>query len=477
MRTRRFTSTGVRLAVIQAAILIGAFWAAGSLARVVTHRVMQTDAQQHVSAEASALADEFVAGGRARLAASLQVRSRRTDGVLYRLSGGGQPVIGNLGREPSALGWTYFDGDGAPHSPDPALNQDMWINARRLADGSVLTVAEALGIREHLRAELLSALTWCCGVATAGGLGLSLLAYGGVIRRVDSVADAARAASRGQLDVSAPVRHPLLRDDIDDLAEAFNHMLGQINALIQSVRQVSADIAHDLRTPLTRVRNKIDSLLRSRADDAVLGRALASVNEDIAEILRAFDAVLRLAEIETSQDVFQQPIDLAAVVLRVAEAYRPDAEDGGRRLDAALEPAPALGDPELLTHAVANLLDNALRHTPEGAHITLSTGVSDGRPFLIVADDGPGVPEAQRAAVLKRFHRLERSRTTSGTGLGLAIVAAIAARHGARLDLLEATPGLAVRLTFPLPQAIGCGPAERRRSAPSMSLSAPEFSA
>ena len=448
MWIRRFTSTGVRLAVMQAAILIGAFWAAGSLARVVTHRVMQTDAQQHVSAEASALADEFAAGGRPRLAASLQVRSHRTDGVLYRLSGGGQPAIGNLGRKPSALGWTYFDGDGAPLSSDPALNQDMWVNARRLADGSVLTVAEALGAREHLRAELLSTLTWCCAVATLGGLGLSLLAYGGVIRRVDSVADAARAASRGQLDVSAPVRHPLVRDDIDDLAEAFNHMLGQINALMQSVRQVSADIAHDLRTPLTRVRNKVDTLLRSRADDASLGHALSSVNEDIAE-----------------------------VVSRVAEAYRPDAEDGGRRLDAILGPAQVVGDPELLTHAVANLLDNALRHTPAGAHITLRTGMGDGQPFLTVADNGPGVPEAQRAAVLERFYRLEHSRTTSGTGLGLAIVAAIAARHGARLDLLGAEPGLAVRLIFPLPQPAVPVPAERRRTTAPSPFSAPELSA
>jgi signal transduction histidine kinase len=268
-----------------------------------------------------------------------------------------------------------------------------------------------------------------------------------------------------------------VRDDIDDLAEAFNHMLGQINALMQSVRQVSADIAHDLRTPLTRVRNKVDILLRSRADDAALGRALASVNEDIAEVLRAFDAVLRLAEIETGRGVSQQAVELAEVVSRVAEAYRPDAEDGGRRLDTALEPAQVIGDPELLTHAVANLLDNALRHTPEGARITLSTGVRDGQPFLTVADNGPGVPEAQRAAVLERFYRLEHSRTTTGTGLGLAIVAAIAARHGARLDLLEAEPGLAVRLTFPVPQPALPGPAERRWSAAPSSFSAPELSA
>ena len=442
---------------MQAAILIGAFAVAGSLARVVTRRVMQDEARVHVSAEASALADEFAAGGWPRLAASLQVRSRRTDGVLYRLSGGGRPALGNLSREPTALGWSYFDGDGAPPSPDAALNQDMWINARLLPDGSILAVAEALGAREELRSQLLSILTWCCVLATVSGLGLSLLAYGGMLRRIDAVADTARAVSRGRFGVSAPVRRPLIRDDVDDLAEAFNHMLRQIGVLMQSVRQVSADIAHDLRTPLTRVRNKVDTLLRGRADDPALGQALTSVNEDIAEVLRAFDAVLRLAEIEAGQGVFEQSVDLAEVASRVAEAYRPDAEDGGRQLSVALDPAKILGDPELLTHAVANLLDNALRHTPPDASIALSTGVKDGHPFLMVADNGPGVPEAQRAAVLERFYRLEQSRGIRGTGLGLSIVAAIATRHRARLALLEAAPGLTVRLTFPVPQLAAVG--------------------
>ena len=476
MRTRSFTSTGLRLAVMQAAILIGAFWAAASMARVVTHRVMQTDAQQHVSAEASALADEFDAGGRQRLAASLIVRSRRTDGVLYRLSGGGQPTIGNLNREPDALGWSYIDEDGPRRAAGVIADQDMWVNARRLSDGSVLTVGETLGAREHLRAELLSALTWCCVIATGGGLALSLLAYGGIVRRVHAVAGAAQAASRGQLDVRAPERHTMLRDDVDDLAAVFNHMMGKIDGLMQSVRQVSADIAHDLRTPLTRVRNKIDTLLRSRDGDTALVGALGSVNEDIAEILRAFDAVLRLAEIETGRGVFRDPVSLDQVASRVAEAYRPDAEDGGRRLDTALEPVRVSGDAELLTHAIANLLDNALRHTPDEARITVRTGISDGYPYLVVADDGPGVPEAQRAAVLERFYRLERSRTTSGTGLGLAIAAAIAARHGARLELLDAAPGLAVRLVFPQPQSAASQPAERRRSTPPTPVSKPEYS-
>jgi signal transduction histidine kinase len=133
----------------------------------------------------------------------------------------------------------------------------------------------------------------------------------------------------------------------------------------------------------------------------------------------------------------------------VAEAYRPDAEDGGRRLALNLAPASTIGDRELILHAVANLLDNGLRHTPSGACIRLSTGERNGRPYICVADDGPGVPEAHRTKVLERFFRLEGSRTTTGSGLGLAIVAAIAGRHQAELELCDAAPGLEVRLTFP----------------------------
>jgi signal transduction histidine kinase len=453
--SRRLASTGVRLALIQAAILIGAFAAASSLTSVATRTIIHKDAETHVTAEIATLSDEYAAGGRDRLAASIQVRSKRLDGFYSHLiSPGGVLLAGDLPPAPAVLGWSYIDDDAPNVAASSALHQDLVVFTRRLPDGSILAVGQALG--ERLRAELVHTLFWCAVIATLGGLAVSLLVYGGVVRRVDAVADAAREASRGRLDARAPVRKGPAPDDIDDLAEAFNHMLGQINTLLQNIRQVSADIAHDLRTPLTRVRQKLDLLQRARSGDAALVRDINSVNADIAETLRTFDAMLRLAEIESGQDGLTQVLDLAETAARVAEAYRPDAEDGGRRLEASLQPALVLGDGELLTQAMANMLDNALRHTPEGTRICLRTGLVQDRPYLAIADNGPGVPEAHRAAVLQRFFRLERSRTTSGTGLGLAIVAAIAHRHKATLELLDAGPGLEVRLTFPpLPAPAG----------------------
>jgi signal transduction histidine kinase len=461
---RGLASTGIRLALMQAVILIGAFQAAGWLVGIATHQVMHRDAETHVEAETAALIEEYHAGGRARLAASITMRSKRTDGVYYRLTqAGGQRLAGELPQGSPALGWSYIDGDDAPASANPVWNQDIVVYTRRLPNGDTVAVGEALGAREQLRSQLLHSLFWCGLIATVGGLGASLFVYGGVVRRVDGVVAAAREASLGRLDARAPVRHAIVPDDIDALAQAFNHMLAQINGLLQSIRQVSADIAHDLRTPLTRVRQKLDLLQRARAGDLELIESIGSINADIDQTLRAFDAMLRLAEIENSRAIVLQPVDLADVALRVAEAYRPDAEESGRRIDACLRPAGVIGDAELLTHAAANLLDNALKHTPEGTRICLETGQRDGRPWLSVSDDGPGVPELHRAAVLERFFRLERSRTTAGSGLGLAIVAAIASRHGARLELLGAAPGLHVRMTFPSPTATAPSRSERRR--------------
>jgi signal transduction histidine kinase len=447
---RGLASTGVRLALVQAMILIGAFAAAGSLTRIATRRVMRQDAEAHVTAEVGGLRAEYAAGGRPLLLASIQARSRRPGAFLYRLSDPrGAALAGDLPATAPRPGWSYIDGDAGPPAADPALNQDIVVYAQALPGGEVLAVGQAMGARERLRAELLRAMLWCGLVAGIGGLAASLAVYGGVVRRVDGLAAAARRAAQGQLEVRAPTRRRLLRDDIDDLAEAFNHMLDQIGVLMRNLRQVSADVAHDLRTPLTRVRHKLDRLRRAHAGDADLVAGIDSVGDDLAEALRTFDAVLRLAEIESAAGGPGGPVDLAELAARVVEAYRPDAEDGGHRLDADLQPAALAGDGDLLVQALANLLDNALRHTPPGTRILVRAGLDAGRPVLSVSDDGPGVPERHRQTVLQRFVRLEPSRSSDGAGLGLALVAAIARRHGARLDLFDAGPGLVVRLSFP----------------------------
>ena len=284
------------------------------------------------------------------------------------------------------------------------------------------------------------------------GLILSYLLARGTLRRVDGVVTAARAVSGGQMQVRAPRRRALLPDDIDELGASFNAMLDEIATLMDRVRWVSTDIAHDLRTPLTHVRQKLERLKGAAGANRAVLAAAGEIEGDVDELLRLFDAMLRLAEIENDAGLTNRSsVDLAELAGRIADAYRPDIEASGRRLETRLAPATVAGDADLLGQAIANLLENALRHTPDGARIVLAVDDADGRPRLTVSDDGPGVPAERREQVLQRFYRLEASRTTPGSGLGLAIVGAVAARHGADLALADAVPGLRVSLTFPVP--------------------------
>jgi signal transduction histidine kinase len=457
--SRSLASGGVRLALVQTAILLGAFAVAGALARPVIHRVIFDSAETHVRAEAAALRSEFQAGGRARMAASIAARTRRADGVYYRLDGAdGQFLAGSLPTVPEHLGLSFIDGDDSPAIANPILRQDIVVYAERLPNGDVITAAEALGARAQLQRILRRDLLWCGLLAAGGGLVASLLIYGGVVRRIDALVAVAREAGRGQLDARVPARKSLLPDDIDALSAAVNHMLERIAILMREVRQVSVDIAHDLRTPLTRVGQKLDALRRRPPGQPILPEDIQRIQDDLAEALRTFDAMLRLAEIESHALARPERFDLADIAAQVAEAYLPDVEEADRSLDARLASALLTGDRDLITQALANLLDNAIRHTPPHTRIVLATGTEDGRPYLSVQDNGPGVPEADRAAVLQRFVRLDPSRTGRGAGLGLAIVAAVAQRHNATLELVDAAPGLHVRIRFPAPVIGGASP-------------------
>ena len=228
-------------------------------------------------------------------------------------------------------------------------------------------------------------------------------------------------------------------------------MLDEIATLVSRVRWVSTDIAHDLRTPLTHVRQKLERIKAAAGVNSSVLAAADEIEADVGELLRTFDAMLRLAEIENDPKAASRArIDLAELTARVADAYRPDIEASGRRLVTDLEPAAIDADPDLLAQAIANLMENALRHTPPDARIAVRVEAAGDRVILSVTDNGPGVPEGQREAVLQRFYRLEVSRTTQGSGLGLPIVAAIARRHCATLGTLsDACPGLRVELVFP----------------------------
>ena len=300
---------------------------------------------------------------------------------------------------------------------------------------------------DDLREIVLGAFGWAALFAF-----LATLAAGAVLAlRVQARLALAEAAvarvAQGDLSARLPVVGR--GDDLDRLG-AINTSLARLEGLVESMRQVSADIAHDLRTPLNRLRIRIESAATNAARGFPVEVELAAAITESDRINETFSSLLRIAQIEAGarQEKFAN-LDLAALMADVADVYAEVAEDAGQTLkcDAAGR-AWVSGDRELLTQCFANLIENAIRHCPPGTAITCAVVAKGGHVTASVGDTGPGIPAGERDKVLRRLYRLEKSRTTEGTGLGLLLVKAVADLHGAELALADAMPGLRVELQF-----------------------------
>lgn len=337
--------------------------------------------------------------------------------------------------------------------------------AQRLGDGGRLLV---LGYDIDELDEVQDIVVRALGLSLAPAVLLSLA--GGVLiarrgqRRIAAVHEAVGRIMQGQLRERLPVHGA--SDELDKVAAAVNGMLDRIEQLVEEIRGVGDSIAHDLRTPLTRVRTRLERSrdeARTREEfQAAADRAITSVDQALAVV----GAVLRISEIEHGKRrAAFGAVDLAGVLRDAAELYEPVAEEKGVALRLRLlpgdGPAPCwevLGDRDLLLEAVGNLVDNAIKFTPAGTAVTLSLeastpGGGPGTALLSVADQGPGIPPAERERVLQRFYRTEKSRTVEGSGLGLSLVAAVMALHGFRLRIGAAQPGCVVEVACPVPAA------------------------
>jgi signal transduction histidine kinase len=269
------------------------------------------------------------------------------------------------------------------------------------------------------------------------------------LRRLDRVNHAVGRIMLGSLSERLPAIG--MSAEFDDLSTNLNLMLDRIEALMVGMRQVSTDIAHDLRTPLTRLRQRLEDMKEGLGGlKPVTEEQIEAAIAQTDSILAIFRALLRISSLEAGagKQRFAE-VDLSEMLDRVFQAYRPVAEDTHHVLSAAIESAVKVrGDAELLTQAVTNLIENALVHTPTGSHIGLSVKQLEKGVVLTVADDGPGIPIDLRGKVLRRFYRLDASRHSPGAGLGLALVSAIAALHEAQLSLSDNCPGLRAEITF-----------------------------
>lgn len=270
--------------------------------------------------------------------------------------------------------------------------------------------------------------------------------------RIDAFARPLARVSKGEVAARVPISGQ--QDDIDQVALQVNGMLGNLQRLIENVNQSSSDIAHDLKKPLGRLRQRLDGARRSVADKDEFRNAIDAALGDIDSISETFDALLRITQIEAGARKSRfVTVDLAGVLSDVRDVYDVVAEDAGDRLiysSAATGPANVRGDPELLVQLFANLVENSIRHCPVGTEITLHLTTEPGVFVVSVTDTGPGIPEQERTNVFRRLYRLERARSTDGSGLGLSLVAAIVELHGAGIELTDNGPGLRAEVRFPI---------------------------
>jgi signal transduction histidine kinase len=319
-----------------------------------------------------------------------------------------------------------------------------------MPSGNLLLIAQDLTGTAEFDELLLHSFLWGGLVTLALGLGGAVIAGTDAVRRIEAVTRATQRIIAGDLSQRLPTRGHI--GDLDRLSHVINGMLAEIEHLMNAVKSAGDNIAHDLRTPLTRLLAGLERARRRANSAEEYGQAVDEAVLEIRGILDTFAALLRIAEVESNaRRAGFKAVDLSAVAADVAELYEPMAEDKGITLQLlpAGEPAPSMpGDPSLLFEALGNLVDNALKYTPSGGHVTVRSMGGVGRTGFEVTDTGPGIPASEREAVLRRFRRLEESRHSPGTGLGLALVAAVARLHAMDLTIDDGMPGCRITLTW-----------------------------
>lgn len=455
LRTTAFKLTLVYLSifVLFAVSLLG--YLALNTRRLITEQITST-----VQGEIRGLTEQYEEGGLRRLVTAVELRSRRPGSSLYLVTTpNGEGLAGNVGAlQPGVLnhiGWreaSYRRLDSPQGADRSAL-----IEVVRLG-GFRLLVGRDLEERERLYRIITNAGRWSFALVVVLGLAGGFFVSRRILSRIDAMTGTAQTIMAGDLSGRLPVAGS--GDELDRLADNVNAMLDRIVALMRGLTEVSDNIAHDLKTPLTRLRNRSEQALRHATGEADYRAALESTIEESEELIRTFDALLMIARAESghARDNMTD-FDAAEIARGVSELYEPLAEEKGLslKLDAQAA-APIRGNRELVSQALANLVDNAIKYAgPEAklnghpAEILVKTGNEGERITLSVEDRGPGIPEADRGRVIERFVRLEKSRSEPGSGLGLSLASAVARLHGGELKFEDNHPGL--RSIIALPRA------------------------
>jgi signal transduction histidine kinase len=423
-----------------------------------TNVLLAAQLESGVRAEVDSLDEQYRSGGLDQLVRTVAERSETPGSSLYlltdaeghRLAGTLKAVSPELWNSQGRVAFVY-------RRPAPGGSEERLAYALvfRLGDGTRLLVGRDIEDRREFGRVVRSAFLWTLGVLALIGLSGGLLIGRGFLRRIESMSETSRQIMAGDLSRRIPISPA--DDEFDRLAASLNTMLQRITELIDGFKQVSDNIAHDLKTPLTRLRNRVEAALRDRRGETAYREALQATIDEADDIIRTFDALLSIARLEAgaSRNVASE-FDLGAVIQGVCDLYEPVAEEQGIALTCDATPEARIrGEPQLIAQAVANLLDNAIKYGGEAngqdvqvkPSIAVSVAVNGELAQITVADHGPGIPPADRERALKRFVRLEESRSRPGSGLGLSLAAAVARLHGGSIMLLDNDPGVKAVLT------------------------------
>lgn len=443
---RMLRSAAFRLAVMQALLFALIALTLFLVSWFAARHYIENQLRQTITDEFS----EVIAHPPAQRAASIQRSLAQVPRGAYDYSlfdAHRSLVVGDILEEPVA-GWSTIEQHEGLRGGKDAVRRILVYGARQ-DDGSMLVVGRDLASVDELDALLQQVFTWAGLAAVVLALAGGMVTAGGYLRRVEAIAAAASRIAAG--DLAARVLVTGRGDEFDRLAVSLNSMLERIQSLVEGLRQVSNDIAHDLRTPLTHMRQRLEAAMEEATSVESYGKACERALADADSVLDTFAALLRIAKVEARQrrEGFAD-VALSALLERLVDDYRPVMEDEERAFDVAIaRDVHVHGDALLLTQMFVNLLENALHHTKPGTPISVRLDALGQGCRLIIADAGPGIPARERGRVLKRFVRLDAARSTPGSGLGLSLVAAVADLHDAALTLDDATPGLHVQLDFP----------------------------
>jgi len=449
-----FRSTGFRLLAWYVAVFGASVAILFFIVYWIALAALDEQLSDSVGRETDVLVELYRGGRVERVARAIELRMadlRAPRRYYLLLDAQGERIAGNLPpMEPIegevVLPVSFLSPDRRPKADEPAEAYPVLAEGRRLENGEFLLVGENRYRAVKAQEAIFRALAWGIAItvllAAGGGAALGV----GFLRRIEEINRTTRSIMDGNLSKRVPASGG--GDEMDQLAVNLNAMLDRIQVLMESLKRVSDDIAHDLRTPLSRLRHRLEAArVKAGPDgDAVVEQSIAELDA----ILETFSALLRISQIESgARRAAFSDVSLGQIVSTVSEAYAPVAEDRSQHLSAVVASIPLIhGDRELLTQMVANLVENPIRHCSAGVEITVGLAQDGASPVLFVADTGPGIPASERESVFRRFYRLEASRTTLGSGLGLALVKAIADLHGASVELSDNHPGLRVTVRF-----------------------------